>query len=66
MSKQDIMSEAVKKVPSRFLLIKALSKRVDQLKKRDNASENSQSFLFNKALEEIAEGKVTLEFQEKK
>jgi len=66
MSKKDVMSEAIKKVPNRFLLIKALSKRVDQLKRKNNSSENFQSFLFKTALEEIAEGEVTLEPPEKK
>jgi|GEM_PF-2333141 DNA-directed RNA polymerase omega subunit len=66
MTKKDLMSEALKKVPNRFLLIKAMSKRAIQMKKVDaSVVESDPASFLEKVLQEIAEGKVTVEFKEK-
>lgn len=66
MIKKDLMSEALKKVPNRFLLIKAMSKRAIQIKKVNaSAVESDPGSFLEKVLQDIAEEKVTVEFQEK-
>jgi DNA-directed RNA polymerase subunit omega len=60
MSKNELLSKALKTVQSRFLLVNLLTKRIRQLK--DGASplvERSNNLVVEEvALHEIAEGKV--------
>lgn len=66
MLKKDLMSEALKKVPNRFLLIKAMSKMAIKTKKVNVSTvENDTGSFFGKVLQDIAEEKITVEFKEK-
>lgn len=59
MEGDDAISKAMKKIGNRFLLVNAAAKRAKSLKKRLTFSEvESDGKLINRALEEMAEGKI--------
>ena len=63
--KNVLLSEAMKKVPNRFLLINVISKRVRQFKRDSIISGHDHTSLGDTALEELVEGKIKIASKEK-
>ncbi|HUU50098.1 MAG TPA: DNA-directed RNA polymerase subunit omega [Nitrospinota bacterium] len=65
MMRKDRLSDAIKKIPNRFLFINVVVKRIHQLKKDNNIIKNDDISLEDRALEELIDGKLEISFKDK-